>query len=96
MNAVDQILYPDLGRPIRHPRCGVHEDADTGRGGRGPLGPMQGCFAALAYGSGRSGKQRDHGFLRGARFSLLHRGRGPQEKFPIDKLEREWGLAASR
>src|ERR1039457_3054656 len=41
-----------------------------------PLGPMQGCFAALAYGSGRSGKQRDHGFLRGARFSLLHCGRG--------------------
>src|ERR1039457_4992861 len=60
-----------------------------------PLGPMQGCFAALAYGSGRSGKQRDHGFLRGARFSLLPRGRGQQEKFPIDKLEREWGLAAS-
>src|ERR1035438_10456474 len=45
-----------------------------------PLGPTQGCFAALVYGSGRSGKQRDHGFLRGARFSLLHCGRGRRRK----------------
>ena len=115
LNAVEQLLSLVLGRLIRHSGCGVHENADTGRGGRGPArsggrqnvngigvgkdslapglvdlaqsrgdlhvvgvfhSPTQSCTAAFVDGSGRSGKQRYHGFLRGAGFGLLHRGRG--------------------